>query len=330
MILKGSTKYIEWRFSKESDLEKAIQEIKPELFGPSRIYLEIKKKIGKKGVQVNIPDAYVLDLSSAKAPKVFVVENELSSHDHLRHIAVQILQFSLAFETNPHRVKEVLRAALKEFPDAEAQVVDYATKNGFENVDYLLEQMIHRKEAFNALVIIDDLNEELENVLKEKFRFPVELLTLERFQSTDGDVIYKFDPLLGDVDASDEGSSLPQLDPAELDTVVVPAQEEGFIETFLGEDRWHHIRISAAMIPQIKWLATYRVAPISAITHVAKVAKIQPYKDTGKYELVFEGPAEELKSNIKLIPKSTVKALQAPRYTSHERLISAKSLNEAF
>jgi hypothetical protein len=329
MILQGKKKFTEWRFPKESDLEEAIQEVKLELFGASRIYLEVKKKIGKKGRE-NIPDAYVLDLSSAKAPKLFVVENELSSHDHLKHIAVQILKFSLAFETNPHRVKEVLREALKNEPEAEAQVGEYAIRNALENIDYVLERMVHRKEAFNALVIIDELNEELENVLKEKFRFPVETLTLERFKSAAGEVVYKFEPLLADVDASDEGSSLPQLDPAELDTVVVPAQEDGFVETFVGENRWHHIRMSAAMIPQIKWIASYRVAPLSAITHVAKVLKIQPYKDTGKYELVFEAPAEELKKPIQLVPKSTVKALQAPRYTSHARLIAAKDLNEAF
>ena len=54
MILHGKDKFIEWRFGKESELKEAIQEARPELFGPSRIYLEIKKKIGKKGVQVNI------------------------------------------------------------------------------------------------------------------------------------------------------------------------------------------------------------------------------------------------------------------------------------
>jgi len=326
MIYDGKKKFTVWRFSNERDLEDTIQKVRSELFGFSRIYLEVKKLIGKKGGQMNIPDAYVLDLSSTKAPKLFVVENELSSHDHLRHIAVQILQFSLAFETNPHRVKEVLRAALKADAVAEARVLAYAISNGFENIDYLLEQMVHRKEAFNALVIIDEINDELETVLKEKFRFPVELLTLERFRSDSGGVVYKFDPLLADVDLSDEGSKLPRLDPDELDTVVVPAQEEGFKETFIGENRWHHIRMSAAMIPQIKWIATYRVAPISAITHLGVVAKIQPYKDTGKYELILEGPVEELKNPIKLKPKSAVKALQAPRYTAHRRLIMAKDL----
>lgn len=330
MLIQNEQTYTEWPFAREADLEKAIQEVKAQLFGQSRIYLEVKKKIGKKGGKQNIPDAYIIDLSSAKAPKLFVVENELSSHDYLKHIAVQILEFSLAFEMNPQRVKEVLREALKKDNASERSVRKYAEQNGFENVDYLLDKIVHRKEAFNALVIIDAADPVLQNILKEKFRFPVELLTLERFKASNKEVIYKFDPLLSDVDSSDQGSKLEAIDPSELDTVVVAAQKEGFDEAFLGEDRWYAIRISASMIPQIKWIAAYQVAPTSAITHIAKVESIRPYKDSNKYELIFESKAKKLKKPIKLIPKSTVKSPQAPRYTSHERLTKATNLNEAF
>jgi hypothetical protein len=330
MLWTTNNHYISAPFELEADLEAAIQEVKGQLFGKSRIYLEVKKMIGKKGVQQNIPDAYILDLSSLKSPKLFVVENELSSHDPLRHIAVQILQFSLAFETNPQRVKEILRSALKANHEAELTAKNYAIANGFESVDYLLDQIIHKKEAFNALVIIDEANDDLATILKEKFRFPVELLTLERFCSDTGEIAYKFDSLLNDVDSSDVGTQMATLDPAELDTIVVPAQEDGFNETFLGENRWYKIRMSAAMIPQIKYCAAYRVAPTSAITHYAKVADIIPYKDTGKYEVVFEGPAEKLKKTIKLVQKSTVKALLSPRYTSFKRMLNASNLNEAF
>ena len=59
----------------------------------------IKKKIGAKGGQRNIPDGYLLDLSGVK-PRLYVIENELASHEPLRHIAVQILEFSLSFETD--------------------------------------------------------------------------------------------------------------------------------------------------------------------------------------------------------------------------------------
>src|ERR1041385_8654940 len=84
-------------YASENDLEKSIVEVSSDLFGPSRIYLDIKKKIGSKGSQQNIPDGYLVDLSGRK-PRLYVVENELAAHDPLRHIAVQILQFSLSFE----------------------------------------------------------------------------------------------------------------------------------------------------------------------------------------------------------------------------------------
>jgi hypothetical protein len=65
-------------FSKEADLEQAIREVSTELFGPNRIYLDVKKKIGTKD-KSNIPDGYLIDLSSAKEPVLRVVENELAN-----------------------------------------------------------------------------------------------------------------------------------------------------------------------------------------------------------------------------------------------------------
>ena len=53
MILQNQTQYFDFPFSKEAELEEAVEQIKPALFGPNRIYLEIKKQIGKKGVQIN-------------------------------------------------------------------------------------------------------------------------------------------------------------------------------------------------------------------------------------------------------------------------------------
>ncbi|MEM6886249.1 MAG: hypothetical protein AAF571_14590, partial [Verrucomicrobiota bacterium] len=41
MIFHNNQKFYSHPFSKEAELEAAIQEIKPDLFGKSRIYLEI-------------------------------------------------------------------------------------------------------------------------------------------------------------------------------------------------------------------------------------------------------------------------------------------------
>jgi len=115
----------------------------------------------------------------------------------------------------------------------------------------------------------------------------------------------------------------------EVDTIVVPAQEDGFQETFIGENRWYAIRMHQSMIPRIKYIAAYRVAPISAVTHRAPVSNILPWQDTGKFVVNFAKPAEEIE-HIKLVPKSRVKALQAPRYTTFAKLQQAKTLDELF
>ncbi len=84
-----------------------------------------------------------------------------------------------------------------------------------------------------------------------------------------------------------------------------------------------------SMIPRIKYIAAYRVAPISAVTHWAPVSNIQPWQNTGKFVVNFTRPAEEIE-HIKLVPKSRVKALQAPRYTTFAKLQQAKTLDELF
>src|SRR5271157_1891209 len=86
-------------YENENDLETAIRQVHAELFGQDRIYLDIKRKIGAKGGLRNVPDGYLLDLTG-RQPRLYVVENELAAHDPLRHIAVQILEFSLSFETD--------------------------------------------------------------------------------------------------------------------------------------------------------------------------------------------------------------------------------------
>jgi hypothetical protein len=40
---------------------------------------------------------------------------------------------------------------------------------------------------------------------------------------------------------------------SDFDTIVVPAQKDGFQKVFLGQNSWWAIRISGGMIPKIKY-----------------------------------------------------------------------------
>ncbi len=80
------------------------------------------------------------------------------------------------------------------------------------------------------------------------------------------------------------------------------------------------------MLPKIKYIAAYQSQPISAITHVAPVARIEPYGDTGKYKLIFSEPAKA----ITRIPFGDAPSgfMQGPRYTTYEKLMTAKKVTD--
>ena len=187
------------QYASEADLETAIVQVQSTLFGPRRIYLDVKKRIGGRNGPHNIPDGYLLDLTG-QAPQLYVVENELASHDPLRHIAVQILQFSLSFEAEPRVIRTILLNALQAQPDARQLCERYASEHGFRNLDHMLDWLVFDG-SFAALVIIDEIPENLENVLLTRFKFGVEVLELARYEDDQGSRFYRFEPFLADVSA---------------------------------------------------------------------------------------------------------------------------------
>jgi len=132
-------------------------------------------------------------------------------------------------------------------------------------------------------------------------------------------------PQLGPVPSSDP---VGKTDKPWLDTIVVPAKQDGFDEVFLGKNCWYAIRIAGGMLPKIKYIAAYRSQPESSVTHYAPVASIEPYGEEGKYKLIFAEPAKP----IGPIPYADAPSgsMQGPRYTSLQKLLTAKKLTELF
>jgi hypothetical protein len=108
------------------------------------------------------------------------------------------------------------------------------------------------------------------------------------------------------------------------DTIVVPAQEDGFKNVFLAENCWYAIRIGGGKLKDIKYIAAYQTSPISSITHYAEVDSIEPYGDGGKYKLNFTSPAKKIGPII--FGNAKAGMMQSPRYTSFAKLQSAKEL----
>src|SRR5690242_9051462 len=76
------------QYETEQEFERAIVAHVNDIFGERRIYLDCKRRIGAKGGKQSVPDAYLIDVSSPRDPQLYVVENEISSHDLFKHIGV--------------------------------------------------------------------------------------------------------------------------------------------------------------------------------------------------------------------------------------------------
>lgn len=109
----------------------------------------------------------------------------------------------------------------------------------------------------------------------------------------------------------------------------MPAREDGFQEVFLGQNCWYAVQIHSALQSQIRYIAAYQVAPVSAITYAAPVRSIEPWKDSGKVVLHFAEPAKPI-GPLPLVKGGKVRTLQSLRYTTHDRLLAATNLDDVF
>lgn len=112
---------------------------------------------------------------------------------------------------------------------------------------------------------------------------------------------------------------------------MCPARAKGFKEVFLGKNRWYAVRMSAAMIPQIKYIAMYETKPYSGIRWIGYVQDIKPFEVSDRFEIILR-EREELDNPLRLTPDETKKGIapMGPRYTKMELLRKVKKLSDIF
>lgn len=319
-LLLNNAIYDLHEYPSEKEFEDIIVAQSESIFGADSIYVDIKKRIGDS--IVTIPDGYLIDFSFQADPRLYIIENELAKHDPYKHIGSQILKFAISYKASGRHIKRflldyILQNGLQE------RIENYLLQTKYRNIDDFMESIIFEK-PIAAIVVIDSNSDELENVLSQ-LTIDTDIIEFQTFAHK-GDVIHKFTPFNAEIRELNEQKST--LTPDELNTIVVPAREDGF-EQFIEHNRWFAIRINASMIDKIKYIAAYQVSPISAITHYAEIASVEKWQDTNKYILYFKETAKQI-TPIPLDKDKKGLAPQAPRYTSFEKLIKAKKLSQVF
>jgi len=333
-IYAKETVYVRVSYSFESDFEKTVFSLADQIFGIKTIYFDTKKKLKGHNIAV-VPDGYLIDLTVADEPKLYVVENEIVSHDPFKHIGIQMLKFATSFEEERIQIRNLLMKEISADENKLKRLEEGCNQSNSRNIDNYLDKAVYTD--FKGLVIIDEARNELFRVL-EKINSNISVLEVKAYKSASGDYAYEFDSLYEE-DTEDIGSTTIEkreltneerhkrrMRRAECDTIIVPAREDGFKEEFINNNQWYSIRIGAAMKERIKYIAAYQVSPISAVTHYAEVEDIKPYKDSGKYIVYFKKPATEIR---RLPLKEANKSPQGPVYAKLSKLLESKYFDEA-
>lgn len=315
----GNT-YTRYQYEKESEFEKMIVANVDAILGKDGIYFDFKKLIGKPKKGATIPDGYYLDLTFHSDPRLYLVEVELHSHDVYGHIGEQILRFGISSDIDKYKIKNLLISAIDSDHDKQNKLKEYFLHSNFSNKNELLDKVIYDNKPA-AIIIIDEATEELNNVMGQ-LTMSTDVIEAQTYVCGEK-TLHRFTPFKDEILID----MLDSEDADELDTIVVPAREDGFNEEFVKNERWFAIRIAGAMLDKIKYIAAYQVAPISGITYIAEVDRIEKYRDTNKYIVFFKNGSLSKINKIGLGEKKG-QAPQAPRYSSYKTLLKAKTLDD--
>lgn len=323
--LLGSRLYQLAKFKNEAELERAVVKFSNTIFGDKTVYFDIKREVRKKRTRLRgRPDGYLVSLIGG-SPKLFIIENKTSDHDEL-DIGQQLMKYQATFKEGQYQTKTILLSEVKNNESVRNALERLLKETSFPNVSEILDEVIFRNEP-GYVVIIDEASERLREILKV-LESPPEVIEIKKYVCGN-QVMYHFSDFQFAEVKESTSKKIKSL--AEVDTIVCPARPKGFKEVFLAQNLWHAVRMSTAMIPQIKYIAIYETRPFSGIRWIGYVQDIKPFRDSDKFEIVLSA-REKLKNPLRLMPEDKKRGVapMGPRYTNMELIKKAKKLSDIF
>jgi hypothetical protein len=137
----GGLTFRPYAYLQESIFEKDVVALSDHIFGPTSIYLNIKKKVG--GDIVTIPDGYVIDTTKPDEPKLFVVENEIVSHDPFKHVGIQMLKFVTSFDEGQRAVRTFVMNEIRKDQGLLKRLERACKLSSSPNIDHYLDRAVY-------------------------------------------------------------------------------------------------------------------------------------------------------------------------------------------
>jgi hypothetical protein len=116
-----------------------------------------------------------------------------------------------------------------------------------------------------------------------------------------------------------EGMAMP-------DMIVVVANQTRFRRHVIEQRMWYPISLADDRLEALRWIAIYNTSPVHAITHLARILSIKPYRNSGKYQINFVEPFQLMKP-VRL-DSENIARLAGHRYSWVQRLFEAKFISD--
>lgn len=187
---------------RETDLHSCITVVAKQMFGAGAIYVDVKQGLTAHDL-LAIPSGYVLDLTEAPSPRLFVVKAVIAKHYPFWATGVELFKFIAGFEEVNEAIRDFLRERIAHDPEALARLEEGRKRAHEAGVNEYLAAALGGE--FRGLVVIDDARPELNQVLG-KINAEISVLELKTYEAEDGSRLYEIDTLYGEEEGAGGGA----------------------------------------------------------------------------------------------------------------------------
>lgn len=252
---------------------------------------------------------------------MYIVENEIASHDVYSNITEQIARFAASAVSSANQIRNILIRAIEDEPETKKEIEIHLPQTVFKTTTELVLALTEND--IKIVVAINEITTDL-NLAFNIFQNRPDLVLLQRYISGN-EILYYYEPMRDEIEDI-EIEKIKTGEATNFDTIVCAAFEDGFKHAYIENNAWWEVRLSQEAREKLKYLAIYEKAPIAHVSHYAEIDRIEPYKDTGKYILYLKN--KKIVKPIKLGTGRKGEAPQSPRYTTLQKLLNAKIVSE--
>ncbi|MGD9638726.1 MAG: DUF5655 domain-containing protein [Alphaproteobacteria bacterium] len=191
LFYKGK-RFLEKKYSKESDYENTLLDNYKLLFGEKTVYIP-KKKIATQELGKSIPDGFLFDFTKPESPDFYLVEFELVGHSFFNHIFPQVTKFFAFFKNSSSRTDLIEKIFIIVNTDSElkSEFIEYiGTNELYKGIKDIVE------DSQNILLVIDEKKPELPEIMAtytDTWDKMVKIMIIKEFHNN-GEVIFTSEP----------------------------------------------------------------------------------------------------------------------------------------